>query len=101
MANLTLSMPADVSEQMKSYSEIKWSEIARSAILEKIIHLRKLELLRKYVDKEPFSDSDLRWMDENDWHPVDERPMKPEYIKSLKAAMKAPTKKTTIDELFK
>jgi hypothetical protein len=63
--------------------------------------LRKLEILRKYVDKEPFSESDLDWMGRNDWHPVDEKPMKPGYVKSLKAAMKAPTKKTTIDGLFK
>jgi hypothetical protein len=101
MANITLSVSESLRMEMDKHSDIRWSEVARNAILEKMIQLRKHEILRKYIDKEPISEKDWAWMDENDWHPVDELPMKPAYIKSLKAAMKAPTKKTTIDELFK
>ncbi len=88
MANITLSLPAEVMDQMKSHQEIKWSEVARSAILEKMVQLRKLEILRKYVDKEHIPEEDWAWMDEHDWHPVDELPMKKKYIKSMKASMK-------------
>ncbi len=101
MANITLSVPENLRMEMDKYTDIRWSEVARNAIAAKMVQLRKLEILRKYVDKEAISEKDWAWMEEHDWHPVDEKPMKPEYIKSLKAAMKAPTKKTTIDELFK
>ncbi len=35
--------------------------------------MRKLDLLEKYLDKEPFSNEERVWMEEHDWHPVDER----------------------------
>ena len=101
MANITLSISDAIRAQMDQYSEIKWSEVAKGAIAAKVTELRKLSILKKYVDKEPIPDEDWAWMDEHDWHPVDELPMKKEYIKSLKAAMKAPTRPTTVDELFK
>jgi len=88
MANITLSIPENVRFQMDAYSEIRWSEVARNAILAKMVELRKLSIFKKYMDKEPISEKDWAWMDEHDWHPVDELPMKKEYIKSLKASMK-------------
>ena len=100
MANITLSISDAIRAQMDQHSEIKWSEVAKSAIAAKVIELRKLSILKKYMDKEPIPDADWLWMDEHDWHPVDELPMKKEYIKSLKASMKAPTKPTTVDGLF-
>ena len=32
MGNMTLSIPDDMQKEMKSFSEVKWSEIARRAI---------------------------------------------------------------------
>lgn len=101
MANITLSIPQNVRSQMDSYAEIRWSEVARNAILAKMDELRKLELLRKYIDKEPFAESDLEWMDEHDWHPVDERKVKPSFVKSLAASRKEKSTPTTISALFK
>lgn len=83
MTNVTLYVPDNVKRQMDAHSDIRWSDVVRQAILSKINELRKLELLRKYVEKEPFSDDDLRWMDENDWHPVDERQMKLSFVKEV------------------
>lgn len=40
MPNITLSIPEEIYEKMKRHPEVKWSEIARRAILE---YLRKLE----------------------------------------------------------
>ena len=88
MANITLSISDAIRAQMDQYSEIKWSEVAKGAIAAKVTELRKLSILKKYVDKEPIPDEDWAWMDEHDWHPVDELPMKKEYVKSLKASMK-------------
>ena len=40
MPNITLSIPEDVYRKMKKYGEVRWSEVARKAIVE---YLRKLE----------------------------------------------------------
>ncbi len=40
MPNITLSVPDDIYRKMKKYSEIKWSEVVRKAIVD---YLRKLE----------------------------------------------------------
>jgi hypothetical protein len=88
MSNVTLYVPDEVKQKMDAHSEIKWSEVVRKAVLEKLKQLKKLELLRKYVEKEPFTDNDLRWMDENDWHPVDEQQMKLGFVQDTKQRSK-------------
>jgi len=45
MANITLSVPADLHKQMKHFSDIRWSEVARKAIMEKVETLRMAENL--------------------------------------------------------
>jgi len=40
MPNITLSIPEDVYRRMKKYGEVRWSEVARKAIME---YLRRLE----------------------------------------------------------
>ena len=40
MPNITLSIPDDIYEKMKEYSEVKWSEVARKAIVD---YIKKLE----------------------------------------------------------
>ncbi len=49
MANITLSVPNDVYRKMKKYKEIKWSEIARKAIME---YLEQLEESDRRTTKE-------------------------------------------------
>ena len=45
MANLTLSVPDALYEEMKRHPEIRWSEVARQALAKKIEDLRRLDLL--------------------------------------------------------
>ena len=45
MTNMTLSMPENVSKEMKTFSEVKWSEVARKAIIEKLETLKLVETL--------------------------------------------------------
>jgi len=47
MGNITLSVPDDVHTQMRNFSEVKWSEVARKAIVEKLEMLRMAETLAK------------------------------------------------------
>lgn len=58
MANITLSIPDEVHKKMKRFREIRWSEVARQAIeqrindfevMEKIAH--KSKLTKKDVDE--------------------------------------------------
>jgi predicted CopG family antitoxin len=41
MPNITLSVPPEVYKKMKEHSEIRWSEVARRAIIEYLERLEK------------------------------------------------------------
>ena len=56
MANITLSMPDNISKQMKKFSEVKWSEVARKAIIEK---LDRLILAEKLASKSKLTKKDI------------------------------------------
>ena len=45
MATITLNIPDETRKEMKKYSEIKWNEIARKAIIKRIEDLKTLDLL--------------------------------------------------------
>ena len=47
MPNLTLSIPEKLHERMKKHSEIRWSEVVRKSISEKIEDLEVMEKLAK------------------------------------------------------
>lgn len=57
MGNITLSIPDDIHKEMKDFSEVKWSEVARKAIVEKIEALRLAESLAK---KSKLTEKDLK-----------------------------------------
>jgi hypothetical protein len=56
MANITLSIPNEIHKQMKHFSEVKWSEIARKAIIEK---LEFLQLAEKLASKSKLTEEDV------------------------------------------
>ena len=45
MPNITLSIPAEVHRMMRKYPEIRWSEVARRAIISKLEDLHRLDEL--------------------------------------------------------
>ena len=47
MGNITLSIPEDVHKNMRHFSEVKWSEVARKAIIDKLEALSLAERLAK------------------------------------------------------
>jgi len=57
MGNITLSIPDNVHKQMKHFSEIKWSEIARRAIVEK---LEFLQMAEKLAQKSKLTEDDVK-----------------------------------------
>ena len=55
MTNMTLAVPEDLHKVMQKHKEIKWSEVARQAIMEKA---RKLELMDKLLAKSELTEED-------------------------------------------
>ena len=55
MTNMTLAVPEDLHRTMQKHKEIKWSEVARQAIMEKA---RKLELMDKLLAKSELTEED-------------------------------------------
>ena len=53
MPNITLSIPDEVYRKMKRYSEIKWSEVVRKAIID---YLKKLEESRTEISTKELLD---------------------------------------------
>ncbi len=45
MGNMTLAIPDEVQKEMKKFPEIRWSEVARRAIVEKVRILARAEEL--------------------------------------------------------
>lgn len=57
MSNITLSMPDNVHKDMKLFPEVRWSHVARRAIVEKIENLRLAEKLAK---KSKLTEKDIK-----------------------------------------
>lgn len=47
MTNMTLSMPDHIHQRMKKHPEIRWSEVARRAIIEKLARIELADDLAK------------------------------------------------------
>ncbi len=59
MGNMTLSIPDEVQKEMKHFSEVKWSEVARKAIAER---LETLKLAERLAQKSKLTEKDvLEW----------------------------------------
>jgi hypothetical protein len=56
MANITLSVPDNIHKKMRHFSEVKWSEVARKAIIEKI---EMLALAEKLAQKSKLTKEDV------------------------------------------
>ncbi len=47
MTNVTLAIPEDLHTKMKEHSEIRWSEVVRKTIAEKVEMLEAMDTLTK------------------------------------------------------
>lgn len=57
MVNMTLAIPDNLNSLIKKHNEVKWSEIARRAMLE---HAKRLELMDKLVSKSKLTEKDIK-----------------------------------------
>jgi post-segregation antitoxin (ccd killing protein) len=56
MANLTVTIPEDLREEIKEHKEVNWSEIVRRAMSE---HLRKLKIANAIANKSQLTKRDV------------------------------------------
>lgn len=56
MANMTLSIPDELIRRMKHLSEIRWSEVARKAIEQRV---NDLEVINKVASKSKLTKKDV------------------------------------------
>jgi predicted CopG family antitoxin len=56
MTNMTLSIPKELHEKMKVFSEIRWSEVARRAIEQRI---NDLEIINQITSKSKLTKRDV------------------------------------------
>lgn len=55
MPNITLSMPEGLQKVIKKHPEIKWSEVARQAMID---FAKKLEMMEKIARKSKLTEKD-------------------------------------------
>ena len=55
MTNMTLSIPEELHKKMKQFSEVRWSEVARKAIEQRI---NDLEIMEKIASKSKLTKKD-------------------------------------------
>ena len=85
MASVTLAVTEEVKSEIKHFSWVSWSELAREETLKK-------EIFEVYIKTGKLSDEDWEFCDKIDWHPVDWLPLREEFIKELKRLEKGPFK---------
>jgi hypothetical protein len=95
MASVTLSITDQFKDQLKNFQWVNWSEIAKEETMKKLI-------FEKYLKTGKVSDEDWNYCDKMDWHPVDELPIKKEYIEKLKKIKKEKSIKIdSVSDIFK
>lgn len=57
MVNMTLSIPEELHKKMKQISDVRWSEVARRAIEERI---NDLEVMNKIASKSKLTKKDVK-----------------------------------------
>ncbi len=76
MTSLTLSLSEELRNKIKELIWINWSEIAREEATKKVI-------FENYMKTRELTDEEWKFCEKIDWHPVDELPLKEEFVKKL------------------
>lgn len=94
MASLTLAVTEEMKQELKSFLWVNWSEIAREEAMKKLI-------FENYLKTGSLTDEEWEFCDKIDWHPVDELPLKEEFIKRMKKIKQGKFKNyNSVEELF-
>jgi hypothetical protein len=87
MGCITVSVEKSFKERLARFSWINWSEIGREELLKRYI-------FDNYIKTGKMTKEEERFCEKIDWHPVDELPLKEEFIERLKKIRKGPYSKS-------
>jgi len=94
MASVTLSVDDKFKGRIKQFLWINWSEIAREETKKKLI-------FEKYMKTKEITDEDWKFCEKIDWHPVDELPLKEEFVEKLRKIREEKSVKfKSVSEIF-
>lgn len=95
MTSVTFAIPDEIKSEMKELPWVNWSELVKEESMKRLI-------FEKYIQTGKVSDEDWKFCEKIDWHPVDELPLKEEYIKKIKKITKEKhLKLDSISDIFK
>lgn len=95
MVSLTLSITDKFKKELQHFDWINWSKIAKEEIKKKII-------FEKYMKTKKVSNRDWEFCEKIYWHPVDEFPIRKEYIEKLDRIRKEKSVRLkNIEDIFK
>jgi len=95
MACITISIGEKLKERLSRFPWINWSEVGREEMLKRLI-------FEKYIKNKKLSKEENDFCKRIDWHPVDELPLKEEFIEEIKKIRKGKYHKyRSIEELRK
>jgi len=93
MAGITLQLEAQLKSEIEHFAWVNWSEIAREEVMKK-------EIFERFVKTGTLGRADQEFCDKRDWYPVDQLPLKEEFIKKLRKAKKEPSTEAMTPEDF-
>jgi hypothetical protein len=81
MSSLTLPVADEFKNNLKILMWVNWSEIAREEAIKKLI-------FENYIKTGSITDEEWEFCEKIDWHPVDELPLKEEFVEKMKKIRK-------------
>lgn len=94
MVSVTLPVSNTMKICLNELHWVNWSELSREEI-------RKKEIFEKYMKTHKISKENQEFCENIDWHPVDELPLREEFIEEMKKREKEPHHKMTLEKLDK
>ncbi len=95
MACITVPLEESLRQRMDAFLWVNWSEAGREDVL-------KRDIFERYIKTRKLSKEDEEFCERIDWHPVDELPLKKEFIEELeKSKSEHCSKPMTVEEFNK
>ncbi len=92
MAGITVPLEESFRHRMEAFPWVNWSEAGREDVI-------KRDIFERYLKTRKLSKEDEEFCERIDWHPVDELPLKKEFIEELKKAESGSHHAMTLEEL--
>lgn len=94
MACITVPLKESFKQRISRFPWVNWSEVGREEALKK-------DIFDRFIRAGKLTEEEREFCDSIDWHPVDELPLREEYVRKLKRIEKGPHSRMTLEELDK